>query len=74
MKIGFDATSVIHPVGGISRYAKNLLGAIVELKNEDTVVGYIPVGARSQSEWSFDNYSDRAVSYTHLTLPTILLV
>ncbi len=59
MKIGFDATSVIHPVGGISRYTKNLLGAIVELKNEDTVVGYIPVGARSQSEWSFDNYSDR---------------
>ena len=59
MNIGFDATPMIHPVGGVSCYAKNLLGAIVDLKNEDTIVGYIPVGAHSQLKWSAGNYSDK---------------
>ena len=59
MNIGFDATPMIHPVGGVSCYAKNLLGAIVDLKNEDTIVGYIPVGTHSPSKWSAGNYSDK---------------
>jgi len=56
MKIGFDATPLIHPVGGIARYAKDLLKAILDLKSGDTLIGYIPVGASSQLPWPAGEY------------------
>ncbi len=59
MKIGFDATPLIHPVGGIANYAKNLLDALLELKSGDTFFGYIPTGTKSRLPW----YSERHPDY-----------
>lgn len=59
MNIGFDASPLIHSVGGIARYANNLLRSIVELNGSDTVVGYIPIGSKPQLAWPSDKYPDK---------------
>lgn len=58
MKIGFDATPLIHSVGGIARYAKNLLQALLELQSGDQFIGYIPAGTFSQLPWPPDKYPE----------------
>jgi len=58
MKIGFDATPLIHPVGGIANYARNLLHALLELKSGETFCGYIPKGATARLPWPAEKYSD----------------
>lgn len=58
MKIGFDATPLIHPVGGIANYAKNLLHALLELKSGDTFFGYIPTGTASRLPWPVERHPD----------------
>ena len=58
MKIGFDATPFINSVGGIARYARNLLQAILDLKSNHTIFGYFPRGASSQLPWSAGAYPD----------------
>jgi glycosyltransferase involved in cell wall biosynthesis len=56
MKIGFDATPIIHPIGGIANYAKNLLHALLELQSGDIFFGYIPTGAASKLPWPAEKY------------------
>ena len=58
MKIGFDATPFIYSTGGIARYAKNLLQAILDLKSNHTIFGYVPRGASSKLPWPAGTYSD----------------
>ena len=59
MKIGFDATPLIHPIGGIACYAKNLLKALLELNSGDIFFGYIPLGTSSQLPWPTHEYGER---------------
>ncbi len=59
MKIGFDATPLIHPIGGIACYAKNLLKALLELNSGDIFLGYIPIGTSSQLPWPTHEYGKR---------------
>ena len=58
MRIGFDATPLLQPVGGIACYARNLLHAMLELQSEDTFIGYLPPGGSSQVPWPADQYGD----------------
>lgn len=58
MKIGFDAAPLIHPVGGVARYARELLQAILALNSGDTIIGYIPVGTSSQLPWPVGEHQD----------------
>ncbi|MDA0738942.1 MAG: glycosyltransferase family 1 protein [Nitrospirae bacterium] len=58
MKIGFDAAPLIHPVGGIANYAKNLLHALLELKSGDTFFGYIPTGTTTRLPWPIESHPD----------------
>jgi len=52
MKIGFDASPIIQSVGGVARYARNLLKALLALESGDSFVGYVPVGASPNLNWS----------------------
>lgn len=58
MNIGFDASPIISPIGGISSYVKNLLKALLDLKSRNTFFAYIPLGTSSLLRWPEEKYRD----------------
>lgn len=59
MQIGFDATPLIHFVGGIANYSKHLLQALLGLKSGDQFVAYIPSGFSSRVPWPAESFENR---------------
>ena len=84
--VGFavDATGDLHPasakIGGAADYADFAANGVLTLAGTARVVGALWVGAEGLrdpplvSPATFVVHGIAAVSYTHLTLPTILLV
>lgn len=53
MKIGFDAIPIMQSVGGVARYARDLLRSLLELRSGDRFVGYVPQGATEKIDWPY---------------------
>jgi glycosyltransferase involved in cell wall biosynthesis len=54
MRIGIDAFPVVHNYGGVARYTRNLLRALLAVESDDEFVAYVPMespGCRELEVW-----------------------